>query len=346
MQGRVVTQAEPLERNATCHVISHTGQSGVAPGLGVEFRASKGALKAAWFSEIVLQAGRHRRCVEVLGGTKMRRAVICGALYFWILCAVAASAQGYSYQVISVPGSQGTNTASMNNAAAVVGNYLPFGGETSHGYLYSVGHYSDVYFSGSHFTSPIGINNTGQIVGLYEVGGVYHGFMLSGGNYTTLDYPRGSMTWLNAINDAGEIVGVSDVAFLYSDGIFTTLSVPNGRFTTPLAINNSGQIVGYYDDAQGRSHGFLYSNGRYTTIDFPVVGQQTELTGINNQGVIFGYYTDPGFLNHPFVYQNGRFTRLPLRSLQNAYFTGFNDDRQFVGYYLQPSQIGFLGTPE
>jgi hypothetical protein len=48
MQGCVVTQAEPLERNAICHVISPTGQFRVAPGLGVKFPASKSALKATW----------------------------------------------------------------------------------------------------------------------------------------------------------------------------------------------------------------------------------------------------------------------------------------------------------
>ena len=33
-----------------------------------------------------------------------------------------------------------------------------------------------------------------------------------------------------------------------------------------------GQIVGEYRDAGGRTHGFLYSGGFYTTLDDPLAG--------------------------------------------------------------------------
>jgi probable HAF family extracellular repeat protein len=39
-----------------------------------------------------------------------------------------------------------------------------------------------------------------------------------------------------------------------------------------IAINNSGQIVGNYTDTHGTFHGFLYSNGTYTTLDDPSTG--------------------------------------------------------------------------
>ena len=46
-----------------------------------------------------------------------------------------------------------------------------------------------------------------------------------------------------------------------------------------------GQIVGEYRDAGGRTHGFLYSGGFYTTLDDPLAGSlRTEAFGINNMG--------------------------------------------------------------
>jgi probable HAF family extracellular repeat protein len=57
----------------------------------------------------------------------------------------------------------------------------------------------------------------------------------------------------------------------------------------PEVINQSGQIVGDYVDAAGNDRGFLYSDGRYTTID-PPGATWTEAYGVNAQGEIVGTY--------------------------------------------------------
>jgi uncharacterized membrane protein len=69
------------------------------------------------------------------------------------------------------------------------------------------------------FTVAFGINNAGQIVGLFSDATGGHGF------------------------------------FRDSGGLFTTLDVP-GRPTFALGINDAGQIVGDFNDAAG-THGFL-----------------------------------------------------------------------------------------
>src|SRR5436189_37274 len=107
-----------------------------------------------------------------------------------------------------------------------------------------------------HFTEASGINNAGQIVGIYSAGNGTHGFLLSGGTYTTIDDP------------------------LATNG--------NGA----QAINDRGQIVGSYTNATG-SHGFLLSGGVYTTLDDPVTGaRNTRAFGVNNAGQIVGSYQD------------------------------------------------------
>ena len=53
-----------------------------------------------------------------------------------------------------------------------------------------------------------GINNRGQIVGLYiDADGNQHGFVLRNGAYATIDVPGGTNTGVFSVNAKGEIVG-------------------------------------------------------------------------------------------------------------------------------------------
>ncbi len=66
-----------------------------------------------------------------------------------------------------------------------------------------------------------GINNAGQIVGLYaDAGGTNHGFILS-------------------------------------EGVYTTLDVPGSKWTEIYSIDAHGQVVGAFEDAHGVVHGLL-----------------------------------------------------------------------------------------
>ena len=68
----------------------------------------------------------------------------------------------------------------------------------------------------------------------------------------------------------------------------------------PEVINQSGQIVGDYVDAAGNDRGFLYSDGRYTTLD-PAGATWTDAYGINAQGEIVGTYSDSQGVVHGFI---------------------------------------------
>lgn len=79
------------------------------------------------------------------------------------------------------------------------------------------------------------------------------------------------------------------------------LSCPNGvsRRTALGGINPAGDIVGVFTDGVGKSHGFVLSNGQYTTIDVPgsLVGVPgvlpTTARGIAPTGEIVGSFTVP-----------------------------------------------------
>ena len=166
-------------------------------------------------------------------------------------------------------GTTGTFANGINDAGQIVGGYIIFGPDPSHGFLHSHDTYAtlDDPSAGSDGTEAYGINNSGQIVGVYFDGsGKAHGFLDVNGSYSTLDDPS-----------AG----------------------PDGTYA--FGINSSGQIVGVYFDGSGKEHGFLYSGGNYTTVDDPLGVNGTALRGINDTGRVVGDYTDSNFNLHGFV---------------------------------------------
>ena len=57
-------------------------------------------------------------------------------------------------------------------------------------------------------TVPYGINDSGQISGMYRVTGPYgHGFLKDGATWISFDYPGALETVASGINDSGQIVG-------------------------------------------------------------------------------------------------------------------------------------------
>jgi len=109
----------------------------------------------------------------------------------------------------------------INDSGQIVGSYNQI-----HGFLYTNGVTTNIDFPGSGDTDALGINNAGQIVGIYYD--------------PSLGMPAG---------------------FLYSHGIFKTITIPGASYAIAFAINDIGQVVGDYIDAVGSGHAFLYQNG-------------------------------------------------------------------------------------
>src|SRR5689334_2018513 len=77
------------------------------------------------------------------------------------------------------------------------------------------------------------------------------------------------------------------------------IDVPDATATSPFTINDRGQIVGSFLNSSGTTHGFLRSNGQFTTID-PPAATYTVAHGINNLGQIVGTYRDNAGVFHGF----------------------------------------------
>lgn len=52
-------------------------------------------------------------------------------------------------------------------------------------------------------------------------------------------------------------------------GRFISFDVPGAIDMGPTSLTPDGKIVGVYTSADGHQHGFLLSDGKYQTIDFP-----------------------------------------------------------------------------
>jgi len=158
--------------------------------------------------------------------------------------------------------------------------------------------FTSIDVTNSTVTQAYGINNSGDIVGLYHDATGGHGFLYVGGSFTPTDVPGSSLTYAYGINNSGNIVGYYSgttgggyQGFLDVGGNFTTINVPGAINTYAYGINDSGDIVGVYSDAGGAEHGFLYAGGNFTTVDVPG-STLTRAFGINDSGDIVGTYND------------------------------------------------------
>jgi probable HAF family extracellular repeat protein len=129
---------------------------------------------------------------------------------------------------------------------------------------------------------------------------------------------------------------------------FVTLDDPLG-LTQPNGINATGQVVGFYA-GKGGDHGFIYSDGIFTTLDDPAAKSGTTFAlGINNSGEVVGNYLDSNNVQHGFLYVNGVFTPIDDPAAANGAFQGtvaeaINDAGQIVGIYFDSNNTahGFL----
>jgi probable HAF family extracellular repeat protein len=270
----------------------------------------------------------------------------------------------YLFSTIDVPGTFQTIAFGINNSGQIVGLGNP-------AFLYSDGSFINFNYPGANQqTEAHGINNLGQIVGQYVAEGSFHGFLNNNGSFTSIGYPGASDTFAYGINDSGQIVGyffdgTEYRGFLDSGDSFTSIRDPYascppttsicGTFAT--GINNLGQIVGYFGDTAGVTHGFVYSGGSFTTIDYPGVSCPglphdfcgTFASGINDADQVVGSIRFSISSGHGFLDVNGSFTT--IQDPNNPDFTlayGTNDSGQIVGEFEGtnfPAPHGFLATP-
>ena len=266
----------------------------------------------------------------------------------------------------------------FNDFGIIVGQAGVVGDKYGVGYIDDAGSYSTVTAPSSTAADELlyiltGINSDGSISDALVVGYYFdfsqfpnytgdHSFVYDTktGNFQILNAPGASSTEATGVDNSGEVVGYataqgeaySTFGFTEMGGSYTLVVDPfaNGFLaqTFARAINDIGTVVGYYTSTTG-DHGFVESDGVYTTLDDPDSdGGATYAMGINDSGTIAGYFIDDKGLMNGFVEYNGVYTTIDVsRSLGfETQIFGINNSGQLLGAYENTSgrYIYFIAT--
>jgi probable HAF family extracellular repeat protein len=200
-------------------------------------------------------------------------------------------------------------------------------------FLWENGEMTDLRYGG-RVDAAYGINDQGQIVGMFYYGGRFRPFLWQDGEFTDL----GALGWEGsegsayAINHLGQIVGQSGGrAFLWEDGVMTDLGTLGGNSRVAYAINNQGQIVGGSTTADGWNHAFLWQDGVMTDLGTPG-GAYSVARGINDRGQIVGESSTADGSWRAFLWQDGVMTNLGTLGGNSSAAYAINDHGQIVGY--------------
>lgn len=157
------------------------------------------------------------------------------------------------FKTIDVPGKSDTVIEGINDFGDMVGvfvNDTNLGFSTS--FLLHKGKFTTFSFPGADpgTTGAMGINNSGVIVGTYEIKFMHHGFMVKNGHFSSIDFPGATETQVFKISSDGDIVGTYTLPFGVSNGFsfahgkFRTINQPNTSFNEVRGVNSHDQIVG------------------------------------------------------------------------------------------------------
>lgn len=285
-----------------------------------------------------------------------------------------------SFQNFDFPGADNTLPWKVNDVGQAVGGY--FTNFPQHGFvLASAGsangptlasNYFSFDYPDSRATAARGINNSGQIVGLYRLPGspARHGFFAtpmtsqdqnqdsqsSGGaglspkhdaKFASFDFPGATNTQATGIAPSGEIVGRyfsadgTQHGFTLQNGSFSSIDVPGASFTDVAWINARGELVGTYNDARG-GHAYVLSRNAITTIDFPSASPVcTAGFGISNAGDVVGveFACNDFFHGHGYLFSKGQFTLIDVPGAVGTFPTMVLDPTRIVGTYVDSNSV-------
>jgi probable HAF family extracellular repeat protein len=204
--------------------------------------------------------------------------------------------EGESVAQLDYPGSTATEILGINNLGQMVGMFTT--AAATSGFLYDRGTFSPPlsYPGAVNFTVPNGINDRGEIVGVYQdaMPGE-HSFLYKADKYQAVVYPGAQETAAQGIDNSSQVVGdfpdakgTHGFVYLENVGVFTPpLDCPAGTVMALRGINNGGQIVGGCVDAQGNEHPFVYMAGALNPILIPNA-ISVSVIGINDRAQIVG----------------------------------------------------------
>jgi uncharacterized membrane protein len=225
-------------------------------------------------------------------------------------------------------------------------------------------HFTTIDFPGAGLTVANGVNENGQIIGLYRIAlptppgglGPFRGFLLSDGQFTTIHVPGAARTRAFGINNAGDIVGDYLLAgvnygFLRRAGSnqFQTIRYMDANFaaafTDSWGIDEQGNVTGGFNDAQGNMRAYVWRDGAFTRILQKPSTVVTYTHGLNAKGEIVGcYFPDADNMHSLRVTADGDFLTEDFPGSMMSMHWRITDSSIIVGHYIDMDGVnhGYL----
>jgi hypothetical protein len=188
----------------------------------------------------------------------------------------------------------------INNKGAAAGWCTSTKTGLFEGFVYAGGKFTAISFPKATATQALGINDKGDVVGLYlDSGSVQHGFVKKGSKYTSIDVSGDTSTEAWGINNKGQMAvfainsaGGYD-SFIYNGKTFKKISDPSASTTGTIIrdVNNKGDATGAYFNSSSQEVGYLLHGGKYFDVKDPSANNNTRPDGLNDKLEIVGRYT-------------------------------------------------------
>jgi len=280
--------------------------------------------------------------------------LVSGLVLMFMMAATAASAPTltFKFKTVRVPGALLTTVGGINNAGAMVGQYLAKPGGNPHGFLVVGGKWTHIDHPKGSLTICKNINSGGAIVGNYQNSKTTTmGFVYQDGKFTDVPGPAGAKSSAaSGINDQGVIVGSYQDSkglhgFRLTRGTYKTLNVPGATATVATGINNKGYIVLYWQDSMDNSESSIWNGKTYKTIDVPNATNTLAMDLDNADDVVFQWF-DALFHPHGALLHGGKYYTIDHPKSMGTYGMGINDKSMVVGFYAPDNnyQGGFTAA--
>jgi probable HAF family extracellular repeat protein len=204
----------------------------------------------------------------------------------------------------AISGTGGISFYGVNSAGAAAGWCTSAKTGLAEAFVYAKGKFTPVSFPKSNGTEATGINDKGEVVGLYlDSANNAHGFLFANKKYTAINVKGATQTAAWSINNAGEIsvyTGVTTTpfaAYILKGTKFTKVADPKAGSdgTVIHTLNNLGDVDGTYYDSAANTHGFLLHGGKYYDVEDPNSPNLSRADGLNDKSVIVGRYGSGSF---------------------------------------------------
>ena len=258
----------------------------------------------------------------------------------------------YTFENIDVPGVDFLLLTASSDFEDYAGYTKSADGEKMVAFTLIDGVFTTYAFPNAENTYFYAFGNDGRAAGHYEDSeGFYHGVILKNGVLTQYDFPGAVETEIYGISDETDVLTGN---FTDAQGVRrgftgdTIIEVP-GASETFADFVAAGRLVGSYVDAEGLYHGYIHTQGQFTSIDLEDAEnlEYYFFHGINIAGIFVARSKRIGEIPRTFIGSARGRTELQVPGSVSTEGWNINQDGSVVGTYVSSDgrRHGFIARP-